>query len=506
MSYSLYIILIIILLLNSYKINCFVVLPFDTIFIKDKTITETNYFSKLTQLELYVNFTIGSKNETIKSVLKMDKSGFIIYEKAYNYSNSSTYEKIDITIDIRWIPKSMRFPSRDYINLPQYKSYKDFKKGQKSNAILTNKTEFLRVEDIFENDHYYYNDMFYEYGIIGLKILTNTFISELEFIKSIKIANITNSYWFHLYFDPTTKKGFSINNNKGYILLGEQLTDDEKEKEEIEYVKCVLLKYNKMAWGMEFSQISLKYNENNIEEITNITNKSEIIATFPYIKGVSKYFEYINKTFFDELIEKNICYVIDFHKHDLYTNIKSYGYACDSNSKLFMDNLNNKFPDLILYNHDINRNFTLTKNDLFAFNNFDDSDNNLYFLIVDGIDDEDRWILGIPFLKKYVISYDYDSKRIGFYKNYGKIVDIIEPDDGINFFSNIAFKIIIIIICAGIIFNLGMLFQRYLKSSRKKRANELDDDYEYEARKALTDDGKDENTNRSDSLGINDVQ
>ena len=127
-------------------------------------------------------------------------------------------------------------------------------------------------------------------------------------------------------------------------------------------------------------------------------------------------------------------------------------------------------------------------------------------MIVDGIDDEDRWILGIPFLKKYVISYDYDSKRIGFYKNYGKIVDIIEPDDGINFFSNIAFKIIIIIICAGIIFGLGMLFQRYLKSSRKKRANELDDDYEYEARKDLTDDGKDENKNRNDSLGINGAQ
>ena len=192
--------------------------------------------------------------------------------------------------------------------------------------------------------------------------------------------------------------------------------------------------------------------------------------------------------------------------YTLISNYTSYGYACDSNSKLFMNNLNNKFPDLILYNHDINRNFTLTKNDLFAFNNFDDSDNNLYFLIVDGIDDEDRWILGIPFLKKYVISYDYDSKRIGFYKNYGKIVDIIEPDDGINFFSNIAFKIIIIIICAGIIFNLGMLFQRYLKSSRKKRANELDDDYEYEARKDLTDDGKEENTNRNDSLGINGAQ
>ena len=475
---------IIIFYLNSTKINCFVVLPFSTIFIKDKTIFQTNYFSDLTQKELYLNFTIGSNNEAIKSVIKMDKSGFIIYEKAYNFTNSTTYENFDTSIDIRWIPKSIRFPSKDNIYLHQYQSYKDYSKGKTFEGNITNKTNFLRVEDIFDDDHYYFNDMFYEYGIIGLKILSSTYLSELDFIKALKLSNYTNSYSFHLFFEYRTKNGFAINDNKGYFLIGEKLTDNKEEVDKIEYINCVSLKYRRLAWGMYFEHVYSKYNDNYIEEITNITNSSEIIANFPYIKGVPGYFEYINRIFFDELFEKNICSNITFYRHDLYSNYTSFGYSCDSNSKLFMDNLNTKFPDLIFYNRDINKNFTLTKKDLFAYNTNDNSDNNLYFLIVDGIDDEERWILGIPFLKKYVISYDLDSKRIGYYENYGKI-DNDESDDkqkeDENFFESIAFKIIIIIISVIIVFGLGMLFQKYLKKDRKKRANELNDDYYYEA-------------------------
>ena len=138
---------------------------------------------------------------------------------------------------------------------------------------------------------------------------------------------------------------------------------------------------------------------------------------------------------------------------------------------------------MILYNSDFNKNFTLTKNDLFAFNSKEENDKNLYFLIVNGIDDQNRWILGIPFLKKYILSFDYDNKRIGYYINYGKEKDEDKngKGNGISFFESTAFKVIMIIIAAGIIFVLGMIFSNYLKKTRKKRANELDDNFEYEA-------------------------
>ena len=506
MSSFIYIIILTFYLISN-KINCFVVLPFDTIFVKDKTIYQKNYFSDLTQTELYVNFTIGSNKAKMKSVIKMDKSGFMIYEEAYNYTNSTTYEKFDTQIDIRWIPKSMRFPSRDNIYLPQYQSYKDFFRGKTYEGNITNKTNFLKVEDINDDDKYYFNDMFYEYGIIGLKILSSTYLSELDFIRALKLSNYTNSYSFHLFFEKRTKDGFAINDNRGYFLIGEKLTDNKTELEKIEYINCVSLKYRRLAWGMNFGHVYSKFSNNFIEEITNITNQSEIIATFPYIKGVPGYFEYINKVFFDELLDKNICNNITFYRHDLYSNYTSSGYACDSNSKIFMDKLNNNFPDLIFYNRDINRNFTLTKIDLFAYNTKDNSDKNLYFLIVDGIDDEERWILGIPFLKKYVISYDFDSKMIGYYENYGYIHD--DEPEGTNFFKSLAFKIIIIVVAVVIVFILGMLFQKYLKKNRKKRANELNDEYDYEAQNDNNENEEYEpktNEDRNNSLGMRSTQ
>ena len=48
-------------------------------------------------------------------------------------------------------------------------------------------------------------------------------------------------------------------------------------------------------------------------------------------------------------------------------------------------------------------NITLTKNDLFAYNNFNNSDTNLYFLIMNCMEKlNDNWYIGIPFLKKNI--------------------------------------------------------------------------------------------------------
>ena len=69
--------------------------------------------------------------------------------------------------------------------------------------------------------------MYYEYGIIGLMLIANPYYTGIEFVKSLKEANETSSYTFHLYFENIKKKGFSINDNKGYFLVGEELTDNK---------------------------------------------------------------------------------------------------------------------------------------------------------------------------------------------------------------------------------------------------------------------------------------
>ena len=152
-----------------------------------------------------------------------------------------------------------------------------------------------------------------------------------------------------------------------------------------------------------------------------------------------------------------------------------------------MNYLNLKFPDLVFEHNILEENFILTKNDLFSFNTFNKSDNNLYFLIMFEKDNKYNWTLGIPFLKKYRLSFNYETKKIGYYKDKENINQINENEDNKKIsLGSIFIKIIIIVILICIIFILGMLFQKkIIKIPRKIKANELDDNYEYDSYKNM---------------------
>jgi len=88
--------------------------------------------------------------------------------------------------------------------------------------------------------------------------------------------------------------------------------------------------------------------------------------------------------------------------------------------------------------------------------------------------------MGKPFEKKYQFFFNPDKKSIIFYT----------LNEGENENPNSNNNILIFIILGGIIFILliiiGILVWKYLlreKYLRKKRANELDDDYEYTQKK-----------------------
>jgi len=96
-----------------------------------------------------------------------------------------------------------------------------------------------------------------------------------------------------------------------------------------------------------------------------------------------------------------------------------------------------------------------------------------FFNIIFDKNNKNQWKLGKPFLKKYVFVYDYDSKTIGFYneelpggKRGKKISSIL---------LNIFFAIVII----GFGF-LGFYYgKKVYDKARKKRRNEIEDEYEY---------------------------
>ena len=490
-NYHIFFLIKILLFLFKY-INNFFVLPFDTIYINDKTIKEEDYHTLLFQNELYVNLSIGTPRQDIKAMLKMDKYGFLIYEDAFNPNLSTTYEKIKENLKISWVWNFIPFSLKDHFYISSFNSYKNFENyiSQNNNKELlynitkTNKTKFMSIH--LKNTKNNFNKMFHNYGIIGLKLNGNPNFNPPEFVVSLKKSQEIKSYSFSLKFNNETKNGFFNNVNKGYFIIGEELTDDESEIDKICYTNG--LKYGgEINWETNFDNIytknnnfNMNKNKNDFKHFISKRKQGNFFVNKPYILGTKEYNEFINETFFYELIEQKICYV-----NYKINNNDYFSYICDSTSKIFINNLNNNFPDLIFEHKELGENFTLTKYDLFSYNIFNNSDLNLYFLVMfanpKGHSYIFSWLLGVPFFKKYRLSFNYDTKKIGYYKDDGKI--IMKQNRKINNFkllNNNYFKIFLILILICIIFILGMCYQKkIIKLPRKIKANELEDNYEY---------------------------
>ena len=102
---------------------------------------------------------------------------------------------------------------------------------------------------------------------------------------------------------------------------------------------------------------------------------------------------------------------------------------------------------------------------------FKEKNDKLYFLIYfNATKDFERFSFGKIFMKKYILTFNYDNKTIGFYN-----ADIENKSKSHNI------GLIISIIIGFILFFIAGYYvgkKRY-EQRRKKSANELDDDYEY---------------------------
>ena len=141
-----------------------------------------------------------------------------------------------------------------------------------------------------------------------------------------------------------------------------------------------------------------------------------------------------------------------------------------------------KFPKIVFNSDLLGVNFEFKKEDLFKeiFSRY-------YFLIIFKNNNSTKkkekniWYLGQPFLKKYQISINYDSKTISFFfkKETKEIIKQIKTMVN-NMGTKHALKyIVIILIFFGILFTIFYLGLK-MKYLKKKTAIELkENDYEY---------------------------
>ena len=108
----------------------------------------------------------------------------------------------------------------------------------------------------------------------------------------------------------------------------------------------------------------------------------------------------------------------------------------------------------------------------------------LIFLVIFSTHIHDYWDLGTPFLKKYQFDFYFDlkldkehQKKIGYYHIENKIQDN-------NKKSLLTLLSFLIFVFAGLILVVIDFGKKYF-NQRKKRANELDDEFVYEGEKIL---------------------
>ena len=296
-------------------------------------------------------------------------------------------------------------------------------------------------------------------------------IYDLNFITQIKHykkngISIIKDYDFTFQY---------TSNDEGFLVIGEKPHQFEPNNFHEEQFLSVGSKNRKLTseWYFDFDNIyynGIRINDNSKYNSSFYTDSSvKFDLSFGLIEGTSNYEENIKKDFFNTLIDKQICFSEEVN------NIYRIYYCDKKNSE---DYIKKYFPTLNFCIKQIGFCFSFDYEDLFK-----EKDEKVYFLVYFKLkSDYNRFTLGQILIKKYVLTFNYDNNLIGF---YNKNIEI-EPKDKKNSEKDgnkYDIKLIIIfIVCIIVFIVVGFLLgKKIYDKARKKKANELVDDYDYES-------------------------
>lgn len=223
---------------------------------------------------------------------------------------------------------------------------------------------------------------------------------------------------------------------------------------------------SKHYWGFEFKHVTL--GSCSLDSFLY----ARVIPDYEGILCPNDVCKKFDELFFNEYYKENVCEKsVEEARYVKYIVVK-----CDK--RRFTVNHISLFPKLQFYHQQLNFTFTLSGKDLFS-----ETNNKIYFNIIQNNIQLNEWGFGRVFLKKYKIFFDGDNKIMGFYtgKNNRK---------NHNF---LAYWMILVILLSLVVFLGWILLKEYRKKRKYRYANELEDEFRYEI-KGEGKVGKDENT------------
>ena len=491
MSFKGIIFKVIIILSNLFKENFseLVIIPLESSQKMNIGRTETaiSFIDTILNTVLSTHIKIGTPEVSLKSFITSFQCYFGI--KPSNFINNSTSEQ--------------------KYNINKSETFK--------NITKMNKTYIYNPDDILAQEKFYFQTFNYtlnkynevsldkiyfvlgvgkEFNIskiyslyIGLKPDNPGDEISTSLIHQIKKNKIIDNYYFSfLYYYSSEKKNLFNNsfliNTKCDLIIGELPHKFKPDSfYENQLIKISTLKddyeFYKTSWAIRFTKVFF-YSKNNIDNnITFITDIKAFLSFHEYvITGTDEYNQKIEKDFFDD------------YKNDCFTNYSGdyLIYYCEKSNNFTIENLKS-FPKLYFQHIELNYTFELGYEDLFIEKN-----EKFWFLVVfDSYTQLDSWFFGNLFLQKYNFTFDIENKIIGFYNpNLPKANNEKKDDEkdegsknetiGVNDHGVSYFVVICLIMVSGIVFIIVGIFigKKILnKENKRKRANELDDNYDY---------------------------
>ena len=455
--------ILIFILFFQFSLNI-LVYPFKTAYInrngnisKDsKEYNSTHFYNDNTNIPLYIDMKIGNPYQTVKvllssetcSTLKIGKSIYCIYSDDY----LSTYNR-NISSDFNYTSVTDKH-DLDFDNDLSGQTAEETIYGY-TDIKLQNETEFKKVGFFLGSDT---TDKLC--GTLGFEKDNLYCQNEYNISKYLKSRKYVNNFKYMVKYN-TSEEGF-------YILGGElsDIMDDYNDTKKYSLNAHFVYAYD---WGFYFSEIKTE-NKTENSNITVLKDEEVTIGNdFSLIYATKEYRDAINNLFFNQYIEKGICF---YNLHERNSD-KYHIYECDK-AKFGKKDLE-KFPTLYLGAREYGTlyEFKFDYNELFTETKYK------YFFNIIIKDFSFQWTIGKLFLKKYAVNYDVQRQMVEIYNN-----DIYEgknPDDGdrdTNYLAIYIISITVLILVAGV---LGYFLGKYINKMRKRRANELLDDYDYNA-------------------------
>ena len=406
-----------------------------------------------TFLEIDVSFGSGSNSNKYKLTLDPDCHGTVI--PGINSKTSGNIQKYKITDD---------FKLKQNISVIYGEKFYSGLKGEDTIQIgnsepIKNKISFV-VASEFTSSVVNLN----KYAFFGLKNTNNDDMNNLNIINQMKVNNLINYPTWFLSFNS---------DSKGKFIIGTL----PHQYDNITYNEENMIKENCKA---PCSIVSIQFQDIYYGNKNDYNNRASIVPQHTtvffslytrLIQCTPDYGNIIHRKFFEEQIKNGNCHQDTLSDGYLYYYCEKKSFSISS-----MENLN--FVTSVLSD---NMTFVLEPKDLFYEKN-----GIYYFLIIYKPDDyltppDSEWIVGSLFLQKYLLTFNRNEKVIYFYKTThskdGNPSDNNDNGKGIS----AKYIIIIVILCILLLGISAFLIYYIIKiKPRKKRANELVDDFDYQ--------------------------